>query len=848
MHTTIQHKAARHRLFLFCTALSLLLAAAVTSCRKDDDGSENLVAEFENYHRSANGKVYIDDENYACWIAGDAVKINGTNYGIVITDPDHAGNSGVKQAKIPGVTKADTYVGAYPAARYSYVGGQHRFAMPYKQTYRTETTIDGTRQVVEAPMFGVSFDDGGKKVLKFRNAASLLRVRVTPKTGDATFTVNKIVVTASNAILNGTGHIDDPTGENPTLVMDEGKSSVMLDCGETEITTATDFIIVLPPVSNADNKFTIDVVAQNTRDGGYTASAWTAGIYRKFNNTQGGSADGTIGRSVIGVAPADMSSATPTKYGLLGSGTSVSPWQIATRLDLHILRNLVKKESAYRDDYYKQMCDIDATRNPFAGTTQTWINIPDTSSVQFMGTYDGDNDTVWLNLNPYYSAQSKGGNGFFSAVQGATIMNLTLKGADVSKTGLTSGYSAGAFAGNVLLSATTTMTNCVSYINFSYTSSSSDANTFNLGGLVGNVNTSSTLNMTNCHNYGNVTYTNSNTSPIIYLGGLVGYGGGIMSLSNCSNSGNVSKTKGAAYYAGGLVAKAAKAFTASNCQNKGNVTNSNGNAAGICAAVSATSSFTNCTNDNPSVRGTISGTGYLGGICAYAQGACTFSSCTNTHNVSGGAYYIGGILGHFNLGSSSCTFTSCSNSGSVIGTTTSYGVGGIAGRLYGSSTTFTFSGTISNSGNIKAQRNCGGIVGMNDSGPLSICPNSSDRCTNSGKVEINSTSSCYKSKNYFGFGGIVGFTSTASSVNRCNNTGGVDGTRYKASSTYYGYAGGIVGYAGNAGFSVATSSSSGTIRIYNYNEGNWTTDVAGQKADIVGGATRVTSCSPGYPG
>ena len=272
------------------------------------------------------------------------------------------------------------------------------------------------------------------------------------------------------------------------------------------------------------------------------------------------------------------------------------------------------------------------------------------------------------------------------------------------------------------------------------------------------------------------------TGNSCYAGGLVGYiYYAAITITNCTNSGNVSSTGQSYDYAGGLVGYIQYgAATITNCTNTGNVSaiclNSgySANAGGLVGYIYMINvTITNCTNS-----GSVSSTDYAGGLVGEAYDSTVMiTNCTNSGNISatGQSYdYAGGLVGRIG---GNVTITNCINSGSVSSTgecDKGY-AGGLVGYIqYGAATitNCTNSGSVSSSDQIYVYS--GGLVGCIEQSAATIT-----NCTNSGSVSSTSQYDDYS-------GGLVGsieYSSTATITN-CTNSGSVSATDY---------AGGLVG-------------------------------------------------------
>lgn len=217
-----------------------------------------------------------------------------------------------------------------------------------------------------------------------------------------------------------------------------------------------------------------------------------------------------------------------------------------------------------------------------------------------------------------------------------------------------------------------------------------------------------------------------------------------------------------AYLAGGSV---------KNLTVRGNVTRANAATANAVSYVggivgmitSAGGTVTDCTN-----YATVTGPDYcsVGGIVGHNTGVATIENCANYGEIKGGNLYssnigIGGIIGRIAKGGTQVT--NCHNYGKVSGTnatgsTTSNGIGGVAGFVGGSSTLTN----VCNEGAISGPRAVGGIIGGTSA---TITVNDAD---NNGAVTATDSY----------IGGIVGYVNgTGNALTDCTNTGNITGAK-----------------------------------------------------------------------
>jgi hypothetical protein len=185
-------------------------------------------------------------------------------------------------------------------------------------------------------------------------------------------------------------------------------------------------------------------------------------------------------------------------------------------------------------------------------------------------------------------------------------------------------------------------------------------------------------------------------------------------------------------------------------------------------------------------EGNITGNNYVGGIVGYNSG--TITNCYTNGSVTGGDYYVGGVVGENHSG----TVTNCTATGDVIGK--GFDVGGVCGRNNNS-------GIISNcyaTGSVIGCYFVGGVVGENYSGIVTNCTATGDVVGTDNSIYVGgvvgynqkgTTSKCYATGNVEGtyeVGGVVGTSSSGNAlVTNCYATGNVTGNSY---------VGGVAGY------------------------------------------------------
>ena len=283
-------------------------------------------------------------------------------------------------------------------------------------------------------------------------------------------------------------------------------------------------------------------------------------------------------------------SAWATEGVWTGSGTEADPYVITTETGLNKLATDVNSGTVYSDTYFKLGASI---------TVTDWTPIGQKGSDnKFAGTFDGNGQTVTINsiksgLDPDFDGYA----GFFGAVKGATIKNLTVDGT----------ISGADVAGIVARMDGGTVENCVNRAMVTGTRKAA--------GIVVITKGSGEATIQNCKNYGTIQSTGDRAGGIVNLVQIA------TEVLNCKNYGAVTSQATATYGAGGIVAWTdCAAFTISGCVNTANVT-AKGAAGGIVGGVGGDK-----TEDR---TGTISG-------CKNSAGVEVVAGANNSNMDAGG--------------------------------------------------------------------------------------------------------------------------------------------------------------------------------------------------------------------
>lgn len=310
------------------------------------------------------------------------------------------------------------------------------------------------------------------------------------------------------------------------------------------------------------------------------------------------------------------------------------------------------------DAYVELSADIDLDNKDW--TPLANVSRKADAATTFTGTFDGNGHTVY-NLKSSAAGDNMG-CGLISVANGASIMNVTVKGGELSSVDF-----AGAVVG--FIGGTTTVEGCR---NVGVKVSGAQA----AGGVVGRVYGTDCI-VRNCENSGEVSGAKKNGGVV----GIASVGGYV--IENCKNSGRV---LGSNDGCGGVVGYAGTAGKIISCENTGAISTDNENSkfvGGIVGYGQANGvEIISCIN-----RGEIKGQS-AGGIFG-APGSTQvidIISCENYGTVTGAE--AGGIAGN----AASGELSSCRNYGTVTATEIAGGVAGtkikglMKGNLGGSAT------------------------------------------------------------------------------------------------------------------------------------------------------------------
>lgn len=500
------------------------------------------------------------------------------------------------------------------------------------------------------------------------------------------------------------------------------------------------------PGAATGNKSTIKVSGSFTSGQKYIVAVWpqtsVGSVHLGFSKGSGSSLQ-KAGRTGTSAAGFDL----PVSGGRVFENLGSLNWfdgTIKTKADLDKWASLADFYSA--SETVKLGADID-----YQGDTWTPVSGNENSG-HFAGTFDGAGHCIYniaLGATGEYA-------GFFSILASPDarirVKDLILGKASGDESSLIVSSGNVKYAGALSTRIKNTqISNVKNYIPVTV-ENAAEAN--NIGGLVGQCMSDSDNSITNCHNYANVSFK-SNVAGNNYYGGIVGLISGKTAITDCTNSGVISRSIASS--------------------NKG--VNCLGGIAGRSGNTLSGVTITNCTNS-----GTIE----------------------ITDNIKAGQLYMGGIIGMdgspADASARNLIVSKCTNSADVNLFNHSQSdypsAGGIIGRLSNDSliSECTNLGVITKVGNCANEACLGGISGYvsGEDGLIDKCINGKKGDATAGTVQnIVQTSN----KN-LRMGGIIGYAQRGTCTNS-TNYGPVTSFASPAKT----YAGGIAGNASISNFS-----------------------------------------------
>ena len=422
-------------------------------------------------------------------------------------------------------------------------------------------------------------------------------------------------------------------------------------------------------------------------------------------------------------------------------------------------------------------------------------------------------------------------------------------------------------------------TNCTNNGNISTAKDSASQAEILLSGITGRLEINEDVVCDKLINTGDITLNGACTGT--RLSGGIGYTARV-SLTNCSNSGNIAINTGAQTplaYLAGLMAGTIYADKLENCHNTGSLTIGDGlactGAVRLCGVFVTTcndttktepTAITNCTNRGAISIGnctnTNSGSGgrlYIGGVAGTVNDG-DMSNCINyptgTITIKTGnwaaEYMIGGLVAYVGVNNTTCvasTVADSSNQADImiapVGNAAKGEIGGITAETY-----YNKKGDlradylrVTNSGNITIKGTftsgghpwLGGFLGINNHDNMLF-----KDCVNSGNITHEATAS----PNIGGFVGRDG-NNKEFVIDGCTNSGNIN---YNVAATSGVYAGGFIGHRNDVGATIIKNSvNEGAITVANQTlaKADWSCNVAGFVASNTTDKLTVTNCTNG---
>ena len=303
-----------------------------------------------------------------------------------------------------------------------------------------------------------------------------------------------------------------------------------------------------------------------------------------------------------------------------------------------------------------------------------------------------------------------------------------------------------------------------------------------IGGIVGFNDTDGNIDISSFDN-GGTTVKGSE-----YIGGVLGYCIGALSIPTSTNNATVTATSN---FAGGFVGYVKyNNLTLSNLTNNGTIDGNNSVYAnyvgGIVGGAEASTAFKNCKN-NASVKGA----NYVGGLVGGALADVTVSGGENNGTISGTSY-VGGIVGGIDANTAANLTITNSHNGAAV--TSSYNnVGGLVGGMGNQANGLTITGSY-NSGTITCTGSGGKVGGLVGRAYTTASEDKSvhiHNCYNTGNVSEKNDAGDLLGDSV---GGIVGYMYASAAdkalVEYCYNYANIEGNQL---------VGGIVGRGASGG-------------------------------------------------
>ena len=470
-----------------------------------------------------------------------------------------------------------------------------------------EVTVKGSKNIDDITVTG----DNSKVILNNSTANDVTldgkNTELETKSGSKVENVS-VTEDAKGATVNaGSGTTIKNVENSAADTTVTGSGTVKNVASDTDITVETKNTNV---ENSGDEKITVTDKSGKDTTIGTTGSGSSTVVNKETTSSGGSSSSGSYtpphSHSYVYSTAWDTTPLVSTKTCSCGETQTVEDiYYIANDTQLGKFRDLVNAGNTFEGKPINLMAVI---------TVSDWTPIGQKGGTKFNGTFDGNGKTVTINgIANNLDTAFDGCVGFFGAVENATVKNLTVAGN-------VSGKNAAGIVARVFSGAT--IENCVNNANVTATSKAGGIVSYAQGDNSNQYGAlSSDCTIKNCKNSGEVKTTGDAATA---AGGIYGWSGdesGKLKIIGCENSGAVTATGEKA--AGGIVGQC-RVITVENCTNSGNISSSK-NAGGIIGANdTAPATIIGCHN-----TGAMTGAeNKLGGIAGAVIG--TIKNCTTT--------------------------------------------------------------------------------------------------------------------------------------------------------------------------------------------------------------------------
>lgn len=279
---------------------------------------------------------------------------------------------------------------------------------------------------------------------------------------------------------------------------------------------------------------------------------------------------------------------------------------------------------------------LSTTQNTAGDTNESWVPIgrpeQNLTNYSFKGTFNGNNKTISdLSITKEYTNYYC--IGLFGYIEGGSVNDLTVEG-EIKLNSYTN-TTISKYIGGIAGYSKGNINNCHNKCEIDYGSAGENKDII-AGGIVGKIDNTN-CSITNCSNQGKISGTKGG---YCYVGGIAGIINiNSEAISNCFNSGEIDATAQTACFAGGIVGQ--NSVQLSNCYSTGKIT----------AIVNNSSSTSNC------YAGGIAGSNNRNTITnCYSTGAVSAAHSGKSDTYNSNSCYVGGIVGY---SSSQTTISNC---------------------------------------------------------------------------------------------------------------------------------------------------------------------------------------------